>query len=82
MDTCWRLNTLTGLNMVNTNVKPVMSVEMQQKRQILMCNVSTCKSYPLLHVVSCISQSKHINLLLCNVFAREACLFVGSASAR
>ena len=41
--------------MVNTNVKPVMSVEMQQKRQILMCNVSTCKSYPLLHVVSCIS---------------------------
>ena len=68
--------------MVNTNVKPVMSVEMQQKRQILMCNVSTCKSHPLLHVVSCISQSKYINLLLCNFFAREACLFVGSASAR
>ena len=44
--------------MVNTNVKPVMSVAMQQKRQILMCNVSTCKSYPLLHVVSCfLSQS-------------------------
>ena len=68
--------------MVNTNVKPVMSVAMQQKRQILMCNVSTCKSYPLLHVVSCISQSKYINLLLCNFFTREACLFVGSASAR
>ena len=68
--------------MANTNVKPIMSVALQQKRQLLMCNVSTCKSYPLLHVVSCISRSKYINLLLCNFFAGEACLFVGSASAR
>ena len=68
--------------MANTNVKPVMSVAMQQKRQLLMCSVRTCKSYPLLHVVSCISQSKYISLLLCNFFAGKACLFVGSASAR
>ena len=68
--------------MGNTNVKPIMSVALQQKRQLLMCNVSTCKSYSLLHVVSCISQSKYINLLLCNFFAGEACLFLGSASAR
>ena len=68
--------------MANTNVKPIMSVALQKKRQLLMCNVSTCKSYPLLRVVSCISQSKYINLLLCNFFAGEACLFLGSASAR
>ena len=68
--------------MANTNVKRVMGVAMQQKRQLLMCSVRTCKSYPLLHVVSCISQSKYINLLLCNFFAGEACLFLGSASAR
>ena len=68
--------------MANTNVKRIMSVALQQKQQLLMCNVSTCKSHPLLHVVSCISQSKYINLLLCNFFAGEACLFLGSASAR
>ena len=68
--------------MANTNVKPVMSVAMQQKWQLLMCSVSTCKSYPLLHVVSCISLSMYINLLLCNIFTGEACLFVALASAR
>ena len=68
--------------MANTNVKPVMSVAMQQKRQLLMCSVRTCKSYPLLHVVSCISWSKYINLLLCNFYAGEACLFIALASAR
>ena len=31
--------------MVNTNVKPVMCVTMQQRQQLLMCSVS--RSYPL-----------------------------------
>ena len=76
MDTCWRLHTLTGLKMVNTNVKPVMSVAIQQKRQLLMYSVSTWKRYPLLHAVSSISLSQSIDLLLCSVFAR--CLFIRS----
>ena len=82
MDTCWRLHTLTGLKMVNTYVKPVMSVAIQQKRQLLMYSVGTWKRYPLLHAVSSISLSQYIDLLRCNVFAREACLFVSLASAR
>ena len=68
--------------MVNTNVKPVMSVAIQQKRQLLMYSVSTCKIYPLLHAVSCISLSRYIDLLLRNFFAREACLFAALVSAR
>ena len=67
---------------MNTNVKPVMSVAMQQRQQILMCSVSTCINYTLLYAVSCISLSKYIDLVLCNFFAGEACLFVTSASVR
>ena len=52
MDTCWSLQTLTGVKLVNTNVKRVTSVVMQQRRQLLMCSVSTCESYSLLHLVS------------------------------
>ncbi|CAH3163244.1 unnamed protein product [Pocillopora meandrina] len=37
MDTCWSLQTLTGVKLVNTNVKPVMSVAMEQRRQPFMC---------------------------------------------
>ena len=44
------------------------------------CKLS-CKSYPLLHVISCSSLSKFITLLLCKFFAGEACLFVALASA-
>ena len=63
MDTCWSLQTLTGVKLVNTNVKPVTSVVMQQRRQLLMCSVSTCESYSLLHLVSCFSLSQFTNLL-------------------
>ena len=64
---------------MNTNVKPVMSVAMQQRRQILMCSVSKCINYTLLYAVSCISLSQYIDF---NFFAGEACLFVTSASVR
>ena len=82
MYTCWSLQTLTGVKLVNTNVKPVTSVAMQQRQQLLMCSVSTCKSYPLLHVVSRFSLSQYIDLLLCHIFDGKTCLFVALASAK
>ena len=82
MDTCWSLQTLTGVKRVNTNVKPVTSVVMQQRRQLLMCSVSTCESHPWLHLVSCFSLSQYINLLFHHCIDGETCLFVASASAK
>ena len=68
---------------MNTNVKPVTSAVMQQRQQLLMCSVSTCKSYPLfVHVVSRFSLSQYIDLLLCHIFDGETCLFVALASAK
>ena len=45
MDTCWSLQTLTGVKLVNTNVKLVMSVAIEQRRQPFMCCVSLWMVY-------------------------------------
>ena len=38
--TCWKLKALTEVKLVNTNVKPSMSVEMQQRQQAFTSNSS------------------------------------------
>ena len=60
---------------MNTHVKPVMSVTMQQRRQPLMCSVS--KSFPFLCINSFFYVSIAVlKLIFLTLFLGLTCLFV------